>query len=105
PVDVDRHQPIELILSGLERALDRAQHANVLAFEFELERHLKQTRGARIPCVKPMAEAGRRVALADTAVDERLGRVVQRLSTADEGETGVEEPHARLDVAAMVRPE
>src|SRR5437773_1124292 len=42
----------------VERPLDGAEHPHVLAFELELQRHLKEPRGARIARVAPIAGVG-----------------------------------------------
>ena len=43
--------------------------------------------------------------LRDALLHDRLGRFLQRLAAADQAEPFVEEPHTRLDVAAVVRAE
>ena len=62
-------RPISL-WRAVERALDRTQHPDVLAFELEFERHLEQPRRARIARVKAMAESGRHDRLAHALVDQ-----------------------------------
>ena len=104
-VHVDRQRAVEPILPRLDRPLGGAKQPHVLAVEFELERHLKQTRGPRIARVEAVPEPGRHLVIAQTVVDERVGRLLQRASGADERQTGVQKPHARLDVATMMRPE
>jgi hypothetical protein len=42
---------------------------------------------------------------ADAVVHHRLGRFLHRLAAADHRQPAVEEAHARLDVAAVVRAE
>ena len=41
----------------------------------------------------------------DAVVDDRVRGLLHRLAAAHERQPAVEEPHARLDVAAVVRPE
>src|SRR6185503_7987689 len=76
-VDVDRQMPADLALSLEQRALDRPNHANVLTLEFEFERHLKESRRARIPRVEPMPEPRRRLAVAHRIFRQRLGGLLQ----------------------------
>src|SRR5256885_3172865 len=45
------------------------------------------------------------VCSSDLLLHDRLGRFLQRLAAADQAEPFVEEPHTRLDVAAVVRAE
>ncbi len=71
------------LLARLERALDRANHPDVLAFELELERHLEQPRGARIARVEPVAEPRRRLALASGSPSTSVSAAsLQRLAAA-----------------------
>ena len=90
---------------AIEHVLDRANQADVLALELELERHLEQPRRARVARVGPVAEARRIFLLLDAFLDESLGRLLQRPSGPHLGQARVQKPHARLDVAAVVRAE
>ena len=79
----------------------------MFAFELELESHLKEPRRTGIASMKPVSETGRDLLVADAVADETAGRVLKRAACAasNHREPRIQEPHARLDVAAMVRAE
>ena len=61
-VDVDRHGMTKCRVTNVKSMLDGADQPYVLAVQLELQRHLKQPRGAGIPSMKAMAEPGRHLA-------------------------------------------
>ncbi len=79
-VDVDRQWLAEDRRLRAEHAFDDAKQADMFAFEFEFERHLKQPRRARIARMDTVAEARRHLVGPDALFDERLGRFLQRLA-------------------------
>src|SRR3954447_3055793 len=93
------------LLAARERPLNRANHLHVLTLELQFHRQLEQPCCARIARVKTVAEARRRVTSLRAVVDELFCRIVARIAAADHREAAIEIPHARLDVAAVVRTE
>ena len=86
-------------------AFGGANQPHVLAFELQLQRHLEQARGAWVAGMETVAEARRLQVGRDAFADNRVSRLVQRPAAAHQRQTAVEEAHARLDVAAMMRAE
>ena len=89
----------------VQQHLDRADHLDVRAFDLELERHLKQARGARIARVEAVTESRERLAGLLPAIDDFRRRVAIRRALAHQLEARVEELHAALDVAAVIAAE
>ena len=77
-VDVGGKETPEVIFASGECTLERAQHAHVLAFEFEFHRELKETRRAWVLRVQSMPKSRRRGGIGlRPIIDEFLGRLLR----------------------------
>ena len=75
------------------------------ALDLELQRHLKEPRRPRVPGVVTMAEPGRASSVATQRSTISRAASLYDFAGAHQLEAGVEKPHARLDVAAVMRTE
>src|SRR6266545_2144345 len=104
-VDIDRQGSLEALCVCVERALARADQPYMLALQLELQRHLEQPRRARVACVETVTESRRHLVRSDAFGDDLVGGLLDRHAAAHVRQAAVEESHARLDVASMMRTE
>src|SRR5205085_7253665 len=80
-------------------------HLNVPAFDFQLQGHLKQSRGARIARMEAVTEAGDWLRRSVPSLADLARSIAVRVAFADQLETCVQKLHAHLDVAAVMPAE
>src|SRR5258708_5108678 len=88
----------------LNRPLDGSNQPDMLSLELELERHLKEPRGAWVACVEPVSKARRHLMAIEAFDHQRFCRLLKPSARPHQRQPAVEETHARLDVSTMVGP-
>ena len=99
---VDIHRQRFGLWLFVQHVLYCTNHLDVLGLGLQFERHLKQSGGARVPRMEPVAESRRDFLGLDTTLDDLLGGAAIGRALSHQFESGIQELHAAFDVAAVV---